>query len=312
MSAPTLIDAVIVSYNSRATLRGCVEPLSQLDDVAVKVVDNACPHDSTSVVADLPVDIIRAGRNGGFAAGCNVGIAHGEAPYVLLLNPDARLLPGALEALVCFMQRHPRVGVAGARLLYPDGRPQAAAWRFPTLAMALFDLFPPRGPLLGRLYGSYLNGRYPEEQCDLPFPIDHPLGALMLIRRQALDEVGLFDEGYWLYAEEVDWCYRCRQAGWTIWQVPAARAVHVAGAASSQFRGRSFVALHRSRLRYVRKWYSPRRQGLYAAIVHAGMLWRSLDTWGRWLGGRITADELRAHLLAYGKVQQLAGGSSTS
>jgi GT2 family glycosyltransferase len=171
--------------------------------------------------------------------------------------------------------------------------------------MTLFDLFPPRGPLLGRLYGSSLNGRYREEQHDQPFPIDHPLGAAMLIRRTTLDEVGLLDERFWMYAEEVDWCYRCRAAGWAIWQVSQAEVVHVAGASSQQFKGRSFVALHRSRLLFFAKHYSPRFQRWNRRIVLWGMLWAILHTWREWFSGRLQADDVRSRLGAYSAVLKL-------
>ncbi len=128
----------------------------------------------------------------------------------------------------------------------------------------------------------------------------------MMIRREALSDVGLFDEGYWMYAEEVDWCRRCREAGWAIWQVPAARVVHVGGASSSQFRGRSFVALHGSRLRYVQKWGEARHRRRYRWIIQGGMLWATLQTWQSWLRGHSSRDELRARLLAYGAVAELA------
>lgn len=301
------IDAVVVSYNTCALLRDCLQSARESTlRVRIVVVDNASRDGSAAMVRrEFPeVGLIANAQNRGFAAGTNQGLAavRPVSDFVLLLNPDARLLPGALEALVGFLQQHPRVGVAGARLVYPDGRHQHAAFRFPTLAMALFDLMPPRGPLLGRLYDSYLNGRYPEEHGATPFPIDHPLGAVMLMRRQTLDEVGLFDEGYWLYSEEVDWCYRCRQAGWAIWQVPAAQVVHVAGASSSQFKGRSFIALHAARLRFEHKWRSPIHQAWYGRLISVGMVVVTLQTWADWLRRGLTTDDLRARLLAYGMV----------
>src|SRR5205823_12803184 len=165
--------------------------------------------------------------------------------HVLLLNPDTVVHPSAIETLAAFLETHPRVGVAGPRLLNPDGSVQAAAFRFPTLAMSLIDLFPPGEVLPGRLYGSWWHGRYQQEQDGCaPFPIDHALGACMLVRREAIEQVGGLDEGFFMYAEEVDWCYRIRRAGWAIWQVPVARVTHVGGAATSQFRQRMLIALY--------------------------------------------------------------------
>ncbi|HEX6288020.1 MAG TPA: glycosyltransferase family 2 protein [Herpetosiphonaceae bacterium] len=310
------VTIVVVSYNVCALLRQCLSSaVAAKPPAQVIVVDNASHDGSVEMVRrEFPtVMLIANKRNRGFAAGTNQGLCHALAAdlpsdYVLLLNPDAFLRRGALAAMVEFMDEHPRVGAVGARLFYPDGRPQEGAWHFPTLWMTLLDLFPPRGPLLGRLYASSLNGRYREERGSDPFPIDHPLGAAMLLRRTTLEQVGLLDEGYWMYVEEVDWCYRCRQAGWAIWQVPSAEVVHVAGASSQQFKGRSFVALHRSRLRFFAKLGSPRRERWNRRIVRAGMLWAALSAWRDRLRGRIGVEELRSRLLAYGQVLRLARG----
>jgi N-acetylglucosaminyl-diphospho-decaprenol L-rhamnosyltransferase len=308
------VAVVVVSYNTRDLLRQCLASIvAATIRTRVIVVDNASRDGSVEMIRrEFPaVDIIANAANRGFAAATNQGIraalaadAGYDSDYILLLNPDAALRPGALEALVAFMQDHPRVGCAGARLLYPDGRPQEGAWHFPTLWMTWFDLFPPRGPLLGRLYASPLNGRYVEERGTEPFPIDHPLGAAMLIRRAAIDAVGLLDERFWMYAEEVDWCWRCRQAGWAIWQVPQAEVVHVAGASSAQFKSRSFEALHRSRLLFYAKHRSARQQRWNRRIVAVGMVWATLTAWRDRLRGRLDAGQLRSRLLGYGRVLQ--------
>jgi len=316
-SAPC-VAIVVVSFNTCALLQQCLSsavaqapralPGRPEPQAYTIVVDNASTDGSAEMVQrEYPqAELIRNNHNAGFARGTNQGMRRAlelGAQYVLLLNPDAYLRKGALAALLEFMDQHPRVGCAGARLFFPDGRPQEGAWRFPTPWMTLFDLFPPRGPLLGRLYYSPLNGRYVEERDGTtPFPIDHPLGAAMMLRRAALDEVGLLDESYWMYVEEVEWCLRCRRAGWAIWQVPRAEVVHVAGASTSQFRTRSFVALHRSRLLYARRYFSSAARRANSAIVIAGMLKLSLVSWFDQLRGRIDVDELRGRLLAYAEV----------
>ncbi len=304
---------VIVSYNTAALLRQClVSAIAAVPPEQVIVVDNASYDESVALVRrEFPAVVLVANNeNRGFAAATNQGLHYGlehlpHAEYLLLLNPDAFLRPGALGAMTQFMDAHPRVGAVGARLFYPDGRHQEGAWHFPTLWMTFFDLFPPRGPLLGRLYASPLNGRYREERGNIPFPIDHPLGAAMLLRRAALREVGLLDEGFWMYVEEVDWCYRCWQAGWAIWQVPQAEVIHVAGASARQFRGRSFVALHRSRLRFFTKHYSATYRRWNRRIIRLGMVRAVLGAWWDRLHGRIADDALRSRLLAYGWVFQL-------
>lgn len=306
------VAVVVVSYNTCPLLQQCLASTAHTS-AHVVVVDNASQDASPAMVRrEFPtVDLIANAANVGFAAGTNQGMRHALAAvptleYVLLLNPDAFLRPGALQALIDFLDAHPRVGAVGARLFYPDGTPQEGAWHFPSLWMTVFDLFPPRGPLLGRLYASPLNGRYREERGSQPFPIDHPLGAAMLMRRAVLDHVGLLDESYWMYAEEVDWCFRCRQAGWAIWQVPQAEVVHVAGASTRQLKSRSFVALHRSRLQFFAKHYSVRFQRWNRRIVRAGMLWATLQTWWEHWRQRESIDSVRNKLLAYGRVFQLA------
>ncbi len=232
-----------------------------------------------------------------------------ETPdYVLLLNPDTVVHEGAIEALVAFLEQHPRVGVASPRLLNPDGTIQSAAFRFPTLSMTLLDLFPPGEVLPGRLYGSWWHGRYPQEHeqtTTTPFPIDHPLGACMLIRRTVLEEVGLLDEGYFMYSEEVEWCWRVRQAGWAIWQVPQAMVTHVGGASTSQFRHRMFLELHRSRVYFFEQHYSSLFCHLHRAITRAGMLRATVRCWLQYAQRQITREELRARLWAYGAVGRL-------
>lgn len=318
-----MIGVVIVSFNTCALLRACLASLRDCRlPLRVVVVDNASTDGSAAMVrAEFPeVELLEPGRNLGFAGANNLGLRkvlssfpvkstlntqHSVPNYVLLLNPDTVVHPGAIEALVAFLEAHPRVGAAGPRLLNTDGTTQPAAFRFPTLAMTALDLFPPGELLPGRLYNSWWHGRYPQERSDAPFPIDHPLGACILVRRAALEQAGPLDEGYFMYAEEVEWCFRIRAAGWAIWQVPEARVTHVGGAATSQFRSRMQVALYQSRLRFFRQHYSRRAARWHQRIIRLGMLRAALASWLAFGRGALGADELRARLWAYGKITQL-------
>jgi N-acetylglucosaminyl-diphospho-decaprenol L-rhamnosyltransferase len=325
------IGVVIVSYNTCELLRGCLESLRGCaQPLRVVVVENASHDGSAAMVrAQFPqVELIALEHNSGFAAGTNVGLRRvmssefrvlsSEEPqnsklrthnskldYVLLLNPDTIVHPGAVETLAGFLEAHPRIGAVGPRLLNPDESIQAAAFRFPTLAMTLLDLFPPGEALPGRLYGSRWQGRYPQERtAGEPFPIDHPLGACIMTRRAVLEQVGLLDEQFFMYSEEVDWCYRVRRAGWSIWQEPRALVTHVGGAATSQFRSRMLVALYESRLRFFRKHYPPRFIRWHMRIARAGMLRAALLAWRDYARGALSGDELRARLWAYGRISQ--------
>jgi hypothetical protein len=174
--------------------------------------------------------------------------------------------------------------------------------------MSLLESFPPGEVLPGRLYGSWWHGRYPQEQqgeATRPFSIDHPLGACMLVRGCTLAQVGLLDEGYFLYSEEIDWCWRIRRAGWAIWQVPQARVTHVGGASTGQFRQRTFIELYRSRVRFFTQHYPPSFLRAHRLITRAGMLRAVLLTWYAYRLRRIGRAELRARLWAYGEVCRL-------
>jgi hypothetical protein len=188
---------------------------------------------------------------------------------VWLLNPDTVIQSGATAALLAALASNPRAGMAGARLLYPSGALQHSAFRFPGLAQLAFELF----PLPARLYETPLNGRYPRGlyEGDDPFPIDHPLGATMMVRRDVLTQVGLMDETYRMYCEEIDWCWRIKRAGWRILCAPAARVVHHAGQSTGQVPVDSFVNLWISRAKLYARYHGPLTRRLARTLVHIGM-----------------------------------------
>lgn len=310
-----MLAVVIVSYNTRQITLDCLASV-QADlarssfSSAVWVADNASSDGSAEAIAERfpQYHLIRSETNLGFAGGTNLALRHiaqgAERPaFVLLLNPDTLIQPGALEAMVAFMRDHPRVGAVGAQLFYGDGRFQHGAFRFPTLAMAFFDFW----PLHHRLLDSPLNGRYPLRlyKAGRPFPIDHPLGAAMMVRWQALEEVGWLDEGFFMYCEEIDWCRRAKAAGWEIYCVPEARIIHLSGQSTRQFREAMFVALWRSRYRLFAKHYSPFYQWAVRRIVRAGMYREMRRTRRALANGDITSDEAERRLRAYRHVLEL-------
>ena len=219
-----IVDAVIVAYNSRDILRACVEPLAQLPWVDVTVVDNASPDDSASAVADLPIHIIRAPRNGGFAYGCNVGLAAGTAEFVLFVNPDARIESASLRTLVNALQADPRLGGVGPLTIGEGGQLHCTQRRFPRLrstyaqALGLHRVAP-----FASWTGEVIQERAAYTRPGMP---DWLSGSCVLIRRAALDEVGGMDEGFFLYSEETDLFRRMRRRGWRARFEPRATAYH--------------------------------------------------------------------------------------
>jgi len=303
------IGVVVVSYNTASLLRRCLASLASCRlPLQIVVVDNGSLDDSVTLIQrEFPHVMLRERpENPGYAAACNEGIAwlDNNCDAILVLNPDTEVLPGAIEAMADFLAIHPRVGLVGPRLLNPDGSLQRAAFRFPDLITTTLDLFPPGEVLPGRLYDSWWHGRYPHELGNEPFPIDYPLGACMLVRTSTIAEVGGMDEDYFMYCEEIDWCRRIKQAGWAIWHVPAARVIHVGGAATGQFRWRMQVALWQARQRYMRKFASPSVQRLFRVLLVSGMLRLIGKSWYTYLTGQIDRDTLRGQLLAYGTILQ--------
>jgi GT2 family glycosyltransferase len=269
-------------------------------------VDNASSDGSVDMVRqEFPEILLVANQeNNGFARATNQGItelgfpSRGAPPYFLLLNADTVVQEGALEALLSFMHDQPHVGAAGPRLLNPDGTLQENAFRFPTLWMSLFDFF----PLHGRLYRSRLNGRYPQMCGDSPFAIDHPLGACMLLRRKALTQVGLLDEGYFMYVEELDLCHRLKQARWQVYHIPAAEVVHYGGQSTRQVPDRMFVELHRSRYRFFHKHRSPAFRWAHRQITRLGLARRARQDRRAFQEGRLSEEALAGRLAAYREV----------
>ena len=246
-----------------------LEAIASVAANEVVVVDNASSDGSAeAVAAQYPsVNLIRSPRNLGFAAGVNRAAREATAPYLLVLNPDARLENGALETLVEFLDAQPRAALVAPSMRYPDGRPQSSAFRFPGIVQTALDLFP-----VDRLMETRLNGRL---SGTTPHEIDFALGACLLIRRSAWDDVGPLDEGYFMYVEEVDWCQRAHARGWEVWQQPAASAVHHGGAATRQRADVMFAELWRSRLRYYERFGGPLGNRLLRRLVRAGLARRA-------------------------------------
>lgn len=303
---PTLdLSVVIVSYNTRDLLRACLRSLGaarSASSLEIIVVDNGSTDGSRAMVrAEFPLLRLIESDNAGFAAGSNKGIAASSGRYVLLLNPDTETLDDAPGALVRFMDAHPPAGAAGGRLLNSDGSFQHSAFRFPTLLMSFFDFF----NINHRFFNSRLNGRYPTAAYDHPFEIDHPLGACLIMRRAVLEQVGLLDDGFFMYCEEIDWCLRLKRTGRQIWYVPDARVIHHGGKSTSQFRQRMFVELHRSRYRFFAKHYAPWFVQANRLIVRLGLAREMVRAWWEVRRGRCSRSEFDARMSAYRAVWAL-------
>jgi hypothetical protein len=266
------LDVGIVAYRSRRLLRDCLASLHQhapARPMHVVVVDNDSRDGTVEMVREFPaVELIEAGRNLGFAAATNVALARGTGRYFLALNPDTRLQAGVLDRLLGLMDEQPEIGICGCRLEREDGSFDHAAKRaFPTPLGALAHF-----TRIGRSNGApaaLAQYRAPHVERG---PVDAVSGAFMLLRRSALDEVGRFDEGYWLYMEDLDLCYRFAQAGWVTWYEPSVAVTHVKGGTSGRNRTlRVNGAFHYGMYRFYRLHYAGSRPKLLNGAVYAAI-----------------------------------------
>ena len=244
-----LADVVVVSYNSRDELRECIEPLAPDSSLHVIVVDNASSDDSLGSVRDLPAELVALDENGGFAHGCNEGWRRGGAPYVLFLNPDARIEPAGVARLVEVLEGNERAGLVAPRLVNDHGRLEYSQRRFPRLrstysrALFLHRLFP---------MSSWSDEvvRNPE-RYEEPGSTEWVAGACLLVRRDVLERIGGWDESFFLYCEDIDLCKRIQTAGFEVRYEPSAVAVHMGGMSAPRFG--LYPTLAASQIRYARK-----------------------------------------------------------
>lgn len=231
---PIDISAIIVSYNTREMTLECLRTLHT--DLAgtraeIFVVDNASTDNSADAIRDaFPHAIVIANtQNAGFGAANNQAMAQARGRYLLLLNSDAFVKPGAVQALVAYLDAHPKTAIAGPRLLNKDGSLQVSCFRYPSPGRAwcenlwLSTLFRTHGRI-----GDYRRWPHDRER-----EVDWVIGACLLVRREAYARVGGFDERFFMYAEETDWQARIRDAGWKIAFTPAAQVTHLGGASGS-------------------------------------------------------------------------------
>lgn len=285
---------VVVNWNTRDLLRDCLRSVEQSEGVTYRavVVDNASSDDSAAMVrAEFPdVTLIENTDNRGYPAANNQGLRQlgferggpDDAPrYALALNPDTVLPPDALREMVAYMDADPRVGVAGPKLVLLDGSLDLACRRsFPTPEISFYRMIGlskmfPRSQRFGRYNLTYLDP-------DVETEVDSVVGAFMLVRREAIQRVGLFDETFFMYGEDLDWAYRIKQAGWTVKYNPRVTVTHVKRAASRQSR-RAQQEFYRAMLIFYRKHYRPTTPWWLHGLILMGLalkggrpLWREL------------------------------------
>jgi N-acetylglucosaminyl-diphospho-decaprenol L-rhamnosyltransferase len=268
----TDVSVVVVTYNALPWLEQCLDSVRGAETI---VVDNGSSDGTVTVARErFPEAQLVEQENRGLAAGWNAGLARATGRYVLLLNSDAWLHKGALDALVAFADAHPEAAVVGPRLRNPDGTLQRSVRGFPTLWRLATEYFflrklAPRS----RAFNAFYAGGFDH---DCVYDAEVLMGAVWLVRRAAIDEVGGADESFFLFSEEVDWAYRFREAGWRSLFFPGAEATHVYGASH---KGKLYVEIQRGHLRFLAKHRGPAyaeraRRLLLVALRLRGALYR--------------------------------------
>jgi GT2 family glycosyltransferase len=264
----------VASWNTRDPLRACLQSLQDLRGelpFEVIVLDNASGDGSPDVVREeFPwVTLIASETNTGFGAAHNRAMERGSGRYLLVLNSDAVVAAGTLQGIVEFAERNPKIGVFGPKILNPNGTLQYSCRRFPTIQAALF-----RNTLLGRLFprnrytADYLMSEWPHDQ---PRQVDWVSGAAMVVRREVFEQLGGFDEQFFMYCEDVDLCLRARQAGWETWYVPAGGVTHEIGRSTSQIANKAIRMFHHSMWLFYRKHYIHQVAPILRPLVPFGL-----------------------------------------
>ncbi|HEY9721557.1 MAG TPA: glycosyltransferase family 2 protein [Oscillatoriaceae cyanobacterium] len=279
MSAPVL-SIVIVNWNTRNLLRDCLSSVQSetLLSHEVWVVDNGSTDGSPEMVrAEFPhVHLIANTDNKGFAAANNQALRLCQGEYVLLLNSDTLVLDGALDKMVAHLHAHPEVGALGCRLLNGDGSLQPSAHHFYGTFRSIFE-------------NRLTQVLWPRRHARTPFlsfwdhstlrHVDWVTGAVLMLRRRVLQDVGLLDERFFMYGEEIDWQLRMRKAGHQVWFLPSARIIHYGGGSSRQAVTQMKRQEYESRRMFVEKHYPPLARRFYNAKAGAGMaFWRLVGT----------------------------------
>ncbi|HEY9757192.1 MAG TPA: glycosyltransferase family 2 protein [Oculatellaceae cyanobacterium] len=270
-----LVSVIVVSWNTRELLRACLTSLlAELDSLPsseVFLVDNDSADGSADMVAaDFPTVRLTANKtNRGFAAANNQALEMASGDFILLLNPDTVVHPGAIKTMIDFMRSHARAGIVAPQLLNSDGSVQRSCRQFPTFLGMLYELlglsrfFPDKA--LFRQY-KMLDWEHDDER-----QVDQPEGACLMLRKEVINQVGVLDEGFFMLFEEVDWCYRIKKAGWEIWFAPASKVTHHYGQSIKQVKVKMILSSHRGLYRFWRKHYRGDRWYL-DAFAYLGLM----------------------------------------
>ena len=264
------LSVTICSWNTQEDLRACLQSLQAIEGIETLVCDNNSEDGSPAMVAEeFPwVRLLAQRRNLGFTGGQNLMIQARKAPHALLLNSDTVVHPGAIENLLAYLDANPEVGILGPKLLNPDGSLQLSCRRFPNPLAALF-----RNTPLGRLFPKNRFTRdylMTDFEHDRPREVDWVSGAALLARGELIDRIGGLDPEFFMFCEDVDWCWRAWKAGYKVVYLPFATITHAIGRSTDKVPNRMIGRFHRSMWRFYRKNMLPEVAPLLRPLALAG------------------------------------------
>ncbi len=281
------LSIVIVNYNTERLLKDCLESVyagANGTPFDVWVVDNNSRDNSVPMVkVRFPlVKVVQNKSNVGFSRANNLVISQSRSDYILLLNPDTLIIGDAIEEVLKFMNEHPHVGIAGCKILNKDGTLQLACRRsIPTPEVAFYRLTGlstlfPKSQTMAKYNLTY-------ESPDKIQEVDAVSGAFLMIRRKVIEDIGLLDEQFFMYGEELDWCLRAKRAGWTVMYYPAAQIVHYKGESTKYNSRKAAVEFYRAMYLFHRKHFAGDCSPVTNSLIYTGIVLKALLAWRRFI-----------------------------
>ncbi len=294
MENKSSLAVVIISFNVRKLLKECLESVyreTKRTRLDVWVIDNHSRDDSVQMLKESfpQVHLIENEENLGFTRANNQAIAKCQSDLILLLNPDTLIQDGALDKMVQFMEEHPDVGVSGCRVLNEDGSLQLACRRsVPSPAVAFYRLSGlsrlfPNSKAMARYNLTYLDP-------DKPHEVDAVSGAFLLIRKQVVDQIGMLDEDFWIFGEDIDWCIRAKKTGWKVMYYPDARIVHYKGIGCGTNSRKTSYEFYRAMYLFHKKHFAGDCSPITNGLIYTGIFAKALLSWRRFLPSKARPD----------------------
>lgn len=282
-----MLSIIIVNYNAGTFLKECIDSIykeSITTPFDVWVVDNNSQDNSITMIKEYfpRVNVIENSTNIGFSKANNMVIAKTKSDYVLLLNPDTIIVNHAIEKMVRFMYNHPETGISGCKVLNEDGTLQLASRRsIPTPGIAFFRIIGlsrlfPKSKIMAKYNLTYLDPDKPEE-------VDAVSGAFLMIRRKVIDDIGMLDERFFMYGEDLDWCLRAKKAAWTVMYYPGAEIVHHKGECSRSNSRKAAFEFYRAMCLFHKKHLAEHYSPITNFIIYTGIFLKAISSWKSFL-----------------------------